>query len=77
MAKKIMPNWDRLTAGAALSESKQTDVKATVRAKNIPNMPLDFFERHAALKADRKTTMVFTAYIIEAVREKLERDETR
>lgn len=51
--------------------------KPKTKAKEIRNMPVDFFNRHAALKSEGKTTLLFTAYIIEAVREKLERDETR
>lgn len=42
-----------------------------VRAKNIRNMPVDFFERHEALRKAGLTTLDFSAFIVEAVREKL------
>ncbi|ECV7329428.1 molecular chaperone GroEL, partial [Escherichia coli] len=33
-----------------------------------------YFEAHAELKATSKTSLDFSSYIIEAIREKLERD---
>jgi hypothetical protein len=45
------------------------------KAKNIQNMPLEFFTRHAALREQGHTSLLFTAYIIEAVRKALEEDE--
>lgn len=72
-------DWGKLTGGATMQEvaKEATPEKPKTKAKNILNMPADFFTRHAALKSDGKTTLLFTPYIIEAVREKLERDETR
>ncbi|MNH76141.1 hypothetical protein D3C73_284040 [compost metagenome] len=72
-------DWDKLTEGATLKEAAKIEVaeKPKTKAKEIRNMPVDFFNRHAALKSEGKTTLLFTAYIIEAVREKLERDEAR
>ncbi|MNG88058.1 hypothetical protein D3C79_468810 [compost metagenome] len=72
-------DWGKLTGGATMQEvAKEAAIdKPKTKAKEIRNMPVDFFNRHAVLKSEGKTTLLFTAYIIEAVREKLERDETR
>lgn len=72
-------NWDKLTGGATMQEmtKEASPDKPKTKAKNILNMPADFFTRHAVLKSEGKTTLLFTPYIIEAVREKLERDENR
>lgn len=48
-----------------------------VRAKNIRNMPADFFERHESLRKAGLTTLDFSAFIVEAVREKLEQNEKK
>lgn len=47
---------------------------ARTKAKNLKAIPLSFFEAHADLKATSKTSLDFSSYIIEALREKLERD---
>lgn len=44
------------------------------KAKNLKAIPLSYFEAHAELKATSKTSLDFSSYIIEAIREKLERD---
>ena len=49
-------------------------VAARTKAKNLKAIPLSYFEAHAELKATSKTSLVFSSYIIEAIREKLERD---
>ena len=78
MAKKLI-NLDDLGAGAPLKEvSTVTDRnrgKIPTKAKNIQNMPLEFFTRHAALREQGNTSLLFTPYIIEAVRKALEEDE--
>lgn len=72
-------DWSKLTSGATMTEATKPEVmkKPETKAKEIRNMPVDFYHRHAELKGAGKTTLLFTAYIIEAAREKLERDETR
>jgi len=67
MAKKLI-NLDDLGAGAPLKEvAAVTDSnkgKIPTKAKNIQNMPLEFFTRHAALREQGKTSLLFTPYII-------------
>ena len=48
-----------------------------VRAKSIRNMLVDFFDRHEALRRAGATTLDFSAFIVEAVREKLEQNEKK
>ncbi len=78
MTKKLI-NLKDLGAGAPLKEvGSVTDSsrgKIPTKAKNIQNMPLEFFTRHAALREKGKTSLLFTPYIIEAVRKALEEDE--
>lgn len=66
-----------LGGGAALKEStgEKEDIKQGVKQKNIKTMPAEFFERHKALKANGKTSLLFTYFIIEAVRKALEEHE--
>ncbi|MCO4902664.1 molecular chaperone GroEL [Escherichia coli] len=49
-------------------------VTTRTKAKNLKAIPLSYFEAHAELKATSKTSLDFSSYIIEAIREKLERD---
>jgi len=69
--------WDDLeNAGkdAALSENHQSEEAVQVRSKTIKTIPANYFTAHEQLKKDGKTGLLFTAYILEAIREKLERD---
>ena len=68
---------ESLGGGAALKESiEKPDVsKPAVKHKVIKTMPAEFFERHKALKASGKTSLLFTPFIIEAVRKALEEHE--
>ena len=78
MAKKLI-NLDDLGARAPLKEvvtaTDGSRGKIPTKAKNIQNMPLEFFTRHAALREQGNTSLLFTPYIIEAVRKALEEDE--
>lgn len=78
MAKKPI-NLDDLGAGAPLKEVVAATGccrgKIPTKAKNIQNMPLEFFTRHTALREKGYTSLLFTPYIIEAVRKALEEDE--
>ncbi|EGR2700622.1 TPA: hypothetical protein ACGVAU_004440 [Vibrio vulnificus] len=71
-------NWDALGKvgqNAALTENKTDDKPvATTKAKHLKAVPTTYFEKHQELKDGGKTSLDFTAYIIEAIREKLERD---
>jgi hypothetical protein len=48
-----------------------------VKQKLIHRMPVAYEERFKALKQDGKTSLLFSAFILEAIREKLERDESK
>ncbi|MBA4823498.1 molecular chaperone GroEL [Pantoea ananatis] len=52
----------------------KTVVKSKARSKNLRAVPETYFEAHAQLKASNKTSLDFSAYILEALREKLEND---
>ncbi len=74
MGKNI--NFDKLEqAGknAALSE-QQSEEAITLRTKTIKTIPSNYFTAHEQLKKQGKTGLLLTAYMIEALREKLERD---
>jgi len=68
-------DWDKLDQvgnNAALTEN--TPPKKGPRAKNLKAVPEAYFTAHNKLKAKGGTSLDFSAYIIEAAREKLERD---
>jgi hypothetical protein len=70
-----MTNWDKLDGvgkSAPLTENIQN--KPRTRAKNLKSVPAAYFEKHANLKESGKTSLDFSSYILEALREKLERD---
>ncbi|EMK1731230.1 chaperonin [Salmonella enterica] len=52
----------------------KTAPTSRTRAKSIRAMPVEYFDLHEQLRMSRKTSLDFSTYIIEAVREKLERD---
>ncbi|EIP3426814.1 molecular chaperone GroEL [Salmonella enterica] len=65
---KAMGNADKQSQVAERPEPART------KAKNLKAIPLSYFEAHADLKATSKTSLDFSSYIIEALREKLEKD---
>nr|AKN37046.1 hypothetical protein [Vibrio cyclitrophicus]AKN38245.1 hypothetical protein [Vibrio splendidus] len=71
-------NWDALSKvghNAALTENKTDDKPvATTKPKHLKVVPTSYFDKHKDLKDTGKTSLDFSAYIIEAIREKLERD---
>lgn len=70
-------DWDALSGiggGAALKEKSSTGV-IEKKPKYLKDLPLSYFDDHKELKASGKTSLNFSAYIYEAVREKLERDK--
>lgn len=73
MSTKKGNKWDALSKVEGTSPVKERE-KATTKAKHIKNMPISFFEDHAKLKNEGKTCLDFSSYILEAVREKLKRD---
>ncbi|KYN82225.1 hypothetical protein ATY36_13640 [Vibrio cidicii] len=85
MAKAL--DWDKLgkvgekatlkETSAAQEPAKETPAAqepAKTKSKSLRAVPANFFDKHAELKAAGKTSLDFSAYIIEALREKLERD---
>lgn len=44
------------------------------KAKNLRAIPVSYFDAHAQLKNSNKTSLDFSSYILEALREKLEKD---
>ncbi|HHQ4661829.1 TPA: hypothetical protein ACSPZY_002258 [Aeromonas veronii] len=78
MAKKIvdMSMLSGVGSSARLIEKEATPAAAT-KSKLLTGLPVAFEERHKALKAAGVTSLLLNPYIIEALREKLERDEQR
>jgi hypothetical protein len=62
------------SVGASLKESKVENIERKVRQKKLNNVPESYFLRHKNLKDTGQTTLNFEAYIMEAIREKLQRD---
>ncbi|WP_268012624.1 hypothetical protein [Aeromonas veronii] len=74
--KKVdMTKLEGAGSSARLIEREQPSVKT--KAKLLPAIPVSFEERHKALKEAGATSLVYGHYIVEALREKLERDEQR
>lgn len=70
---------DIFSAAASLGSEAQLKTntvseKKASRPKNLKAVPEQYFESHLKLVNSNKTTLSMTAYIIEALREKLERD---
>ena len=78
MAKKTvdMSMLSGVGSSARLIEKEATPAAAT-KSKLLTGLPVAFEERHKALKAAGVTSLLLNPYIIEALREKLERDEQR
>ncbi|WP_421350613.1 hypothetical protein [Aeromonas veronii] len=78
MAKKNvdMSMLSGVGSSARLIEKEATPAAAT-KSKLLTGLPVAFEERHKALKAAGVTSLLLNPYIIEALREKLERDEQR
>ena len=78
MAKKIvdMSMLSGVGSSARLIEKEATPAAAT-KSKLLTGLPVAFEDRHKALKAAGVTSLLLNPYIIEALREKLGRDEQR
>lgn len=48
--------------------------KREVRTKTLKAIPVTYFEAHQSLRDNNRTILDFSSYIMEAVREKLEKD---
>ncbi|MGR5253622.1 hypothetical protein ACPV5S_15600 [Vibrio astriarenae] len=76
MAKKPLDpaKLAALQGGAKMQETKQKTGPA-FRQKNLKKVPAVFFEQHEALREQGKITGDFSSFIVEAIREKLERHQ--
>lgn len=81
MAKKSvdMSMLSGVGSSARLIEKEATPATpaAATKSKLLTGLPVAFEERHKALKAAGVTSLLLNPYIIEALREKLGRDEQR
>ena len=69
-------NWEALSKvgkNAALTENTNNN-SASTKSKHLKAVPIHYFDMHKSLKNENKTSLDFSAYIIEAIREKLDRD---
>lgn len=78
MVKKVdMSKLMGVGSSARLIEQDDSQGTPQTKQKRIPNLPCSFEDRYKAIKTKGGTSLMFTAYILEALREKLERDEQR
>lgn len=76
MSRKVvdMSKLSATNSGASLVE-REGD--STAKKGKIIYLPIAFEERHKALKESGTTSLAYSNYIAEALREKLDRDEQR
>ena len=74
MVKSKLADLDALDQGAAVREQAKTATTET-KSKLLNKFPVALENRHKKLKESGTTTLNLSQYILEAVREKLERDE--
>lgn len=69
-------DWDDLGGvGSDASLKAKSDGENTTKSKTLTNLPTRFETEFKELKKQGKTGLTFNAYIIEALREKIERDQ--
>ncbi|MJS61881.1 hypothetical protein DOC35_19560 [Salmonella enterica subsp. enterica] len=56
---------------------KTAERSGAVKSKLLRNLPIEFFERYEAARKAGATTLGFSAFIVEAMREKLEAIEKK
>ncbi|CSS24699.1 chaperonin [Escherichia coli] len=59
---------------APLQVKNETPKQRTVRTKTLKAIPTRYFDAHLKLRETNKTNLDFSNYIMEALREKLEKD---
>lgn len=69
----LMKSASLQTSSTATVDEKSQQ-KSKTRSKNLRAVPETYFAAHNDLKLSNKTSLDFSAYILEAIREKLERD---
>ena len=68
-------NWDKLGLVGDKAILKENNISSSgTKPKNLKSVPVSFFDKHKKLRENCKTSLDFSAYIIEALREKLEKD---
>lgn len=68
---------EQIGEGAMLkvnTPADETPTKREVRTKTLKAIPVTYFEAHQKLRNTNRTILDFSSYIMEAVREKLEKD---
>jgi hypothetical protein len=79
MAKKSVDMSMLSGAGSSArlieKEAEPAAPAAATKSKLLTNLPVAFEERYKALRAEGITSLLYSQYIIEALREKLERDK--
>lgn len=55
-------------------QAANTPAKREVRTKTLKAIPASYFDAHQTLRDSNKTALDFSSYIIEALREKFEKD---
>lgn len=75
MAKKEIDFDELESAGenAAMVETATNEIE--LHTKTIKTIPMSYVKQHKALKAQGKTGLNLTAYMLEAFREKLSNDK--
>ncbi len=54
--------------------AEKKNIREGTKAKHLPKVPVAYFDAYETLKANAGTSVTFTGYILEALREKLKRD---
>ncbi len=57
--------------------AEKKNIREGTKAKHLPKVPVAYFDAYETLKANAGTSVTFTGYILEALREKLKRDTQR
>lgn len=73
-APGVSTQQDTSPAPASAEVVPQVPPAKKARPKNLRAVPEIYFDAHEMLKSTNKTSLDFSAYILEALREKLERD---
>lgn len=71
-------DWEKLgQVGKNASLKENVANESETRAKHLKAVPAAYFDDHKELKKAGKTSLDFTSYILEALREKLETDKAK
>ncbi|GJA64100.1 hypothetical protein KAM351_27110 [Aeromonas caviae] len=75
MRKQVDMSKLRGTGSSATLIERDAVTADTEKKSKVISFPVTFEARHKALKAAGATSLLYSQYIVEALREKLERDE--